>query len=221
MPPRSHIWAMHDERNGDVAERIAVDTVAAGVAGRIAADTVAAPAAAKTVAVASAAADGTIAAASDHRHVTATAHSTPQTTDAVVGVHLAVVVCSEYKIVCHRCPYLLAPHALQSPSPCLLTLQHPILSSYIPFFSLLPFLSSSPLSLLLQPASPLLFILSSSPVLQPASSGLPRLTLYCDPGALQSLRYIVIECRMRAHYWHACSVVGEEKYKKADSKTLY
>ena len=33
---------------------------------------------------------GTVAAASDHRHVTAAAHSTPETTAAVVHVHLAV-----------------------------------------------------------------------------------------------------------------------------------
>ena len=155
---------MNDEMNGE-AVVAAADTVAV------------ASAADGTVAAASAAADGTVAAASAHCHVTATAHSTPQTTDAAVGVHLAVAVCPENKIVYHCCPYLVAPYALQSPSPCSLTLQHPIPSSYIPFLSLPPFLSSSSLSLLL------LFV-SSSPVLQPASSGLPRLTLYCNPGAL-------------------------------------
>ena len=31
----------------------------------------------------------------------------------------------------------------------------------------------------------------------------------------------MIECRVRDHCWHACSVIGEGKYKKADSKTLY
>ena len=31
----------------------------------------------------------------------------------------------------------------------------------------------------------------------------------------------LIEFRVRDHCWHACSVVGEGKYKKADSKTLY
>ena len=31
----------------------------------------------------------------------------------------------------------------------------------------------------------------------------------------------MIEFRVRDHCWHACSVVGEGKYKKADSKTLY
>ena len=59
MAPRSRIWAMHDERNGEAVV-----------------------ATADTVAVASA-----------HRHVTATAHSTPQTTDDIVGVHRAVAVC--------------------------------------------------------------------------------------------------------------------------------
>ena len=39
----------------------------------------------------------------------------------------------------------------------------------------------------------------------------------------QKERYdiIVIEYRVRDLCWHACSVVGEGKYKKADSKTLY
>ena len=37
-----------------------------------------------------------------------------------------------------------------------------------------------------------------------------------------TLRYqYLIEFRVRDHCWHACSVVGEGKYKKADSKTLY
>ena len=58
MAPRSRIWAMHDERNGEAVV-----------------------AAADAVAVASA-----------HRHVTATAHSTPQTTSDVVGVHHAVAI---------------------------------------------------------------------------------------------------------------------------------
>ena len=80
MAPRSRIWAMHDERNGE-AVVAAADTVAV------------ASAADRTVAAASAADDGTVAAASAHRHVTATAHSTPQTTDNVVGVHSAVDVC--------------------------------------------------------------------------------------------------------------------------------
>ena len=80
MAPRSHIWAMHDERIGE-AVVAAADTVAD------------ASAADGTVASASAVADGTVAAASAHRHVTATAHSTPQTPDVVVGVHLAVAVC--------------------------------------------------------------------------------------------------------------------------------
>ena len=31
----------------------------------------------------------------------------------------------------------------------------------------------------------------------------------------------VIEFRVRDHCWHACSGVGEGKYKNADSKTLY
>ena len=81
---------MHDERNVEavvaatVAERIAVDAVAAVD------EHIAAAAAAKTVATASAAADGTVAAASAHHHVTAAAHSTPETTAAVVRVHLAV-----------------------------------------------------------------------------------------------------------------------------------
>ena len=39
------------------------------------------------------AAADTVAVASAHRHVTATGHSTPQTTDDIVGVHRAVAVC--------------------------------------------------------------------------------------------------------------------------------
>ena len=71
---------MHDERNGEAV-------VAAAVTERIAADTVAAAAAA---AVDEHIAAGTVAAASAHRHVTAATHSTPETTGAVVRVHLAV-----------------------------------------------------------------------------------------------------------------------------------
>ena len=31
----------------------------------------------------------------------------------------------------------------------------------------------------------------------------------------------MIEFRVRDRCWHACSVVGEGKFKKTDSKTLY
>ena len=90
---------MHDERNGAAV-------VAAAVAERIAADAVDAAAAAVDEHIAAAAAvdehidaaaavdeniaAGTVAALSAHRHATAPAHSTPETTAAVVRVHLAV-----------------------------------------------------------------------------------------------------------------------------------
>ena len=83
---------MHDERNGEAV-------VAAAVAERIAADAVGAAAVAvdehiaAAVAVDEYIAAGTVAAASDHRHMTAAAHSTPETTDDAVGVHRAVAVC--------------------------------------------------------------------------------------------------------------------------------
>ena len=99
---------MHDERNGAavvaaaVAERIAADAVdaaAAAVDEHIAAaaavdEHIAAAAAVDEHIDAAAAVDEHIAAGtvalSAHRHVTAAAHSTPETTAAVVRVHLAV-----------------------------------------------------------------------------------------------------------------------------------
>ena len=131
MAPRSPIWAIHDERNGEavvaaaVAELIAADTVAAAAAAAAvdehigAAETVAAAsatadgavaAAAGTVAAASAAADETVAAASTHYHVTAAAHSTPETTAAVVRVHLAVAHALHYQT--HH-DFAAGPHCLR------------------------------------------------------------------------------------------------------------
>ena len=82
MLPRFPIWAICDGRNGEAV-------VAAAVAEGIAADTIAAVD--EHIAAASAAAAaGTVAAAFAHRHVTAAAHSPPETTATVVCVHLAV-----------------------------------------------------------------------------------------------------------------------------------
>ena len=81
-PPIPHL-GVHDDRNGE-AVVAAADTVAVASAadGTVAAASAVADG---TVAAASAVADGMVAAASAHRHVTATAHPTPQTTDTVVG----------------------------------------------------------------------------------------------------------------------------------------
>ena len=115
------------------------------VAGAVVVGRFAADAVATAAAVDGHIAAGTVAAASAHRHVTTATHSIPET-PAV-------------------------PHALQSPSPYLLALQHPCIPSSLLhlFTSFLHLLPSSHLHIfLLFPSSPFhLFILFTSPPLLP------------------------------------------------------
>ena len=99
-PPVEATWIANDVGMCVcVVVRVGEAVVAAAVAELIAADAVGAAAADVDEHIAAAAAvdkhiaAGTVAAASDHRHVTAAAHSTPETTDDAVGVHRAVAVC--------------------------------------------------------------------------------------------------------------------------------